>query len=76
MVLLTRHHSLYHRNHLRTDGRWIGHAGWGGQFLLVHPESATVVVFFSVLENTSASDDAHTESIIHMAEEISGLPRL
>ena len=67
---------LYHRNHLRTDGRWIGHGGWGGQFLLVHPESATVVVFFSVLENTSASDDAHTESIIHMAEEISGLPRL
>ena len=67
---------LYHRNHLRTDGRWIGHGGWGGQFLLVHPESATVVVFFSVLENTNASDDAHTESIIHMAEEISGLPRL
>ncbi len=67
---------LYHRNHLRTDGRWIGHGGWGGQFLLVHPESATVVVFFSVLENTSASDDAHTESIIQMAEEISGLPRL
>ena len=67
---------LYHRNHLRTDGRWIGHGGWGGQFLLVHPESATVVVFFSVLENTSASDDAHTESIIHMAEQISGLPRL
>ena len=67
---------LYHRNHQRTDGRWIGHGGWGGLFLLVHPESATVVAFFSVLENASASDDAHTRSIIHMAEEISGLSRL
>tara|TARA_B100000378_G_scaffold35371_1_gene26676 strand:- start:724 stop:897 length:174 start_codon:yes stop_codon:yes gene_type:complete len=55
-----------------TNGRWIGHGGWGGQLLIVDPETATVVVFFSVLENQSASDDNHKHAIVQMAEEVIG----
>ena len=51
-------------------GRWVGHGGLGGQLFLVHPESKTVVVYFSVLENDSASDDNHRRSVIEMADTI------
>ena len=60
-------------NQLITNGRWVGHGGWGGQFFLVHPESKTVVVYFSVLENDSASDDNHRRSVIEMAETITNI---
>ena len=55
-----------------TNGRWIGHGGWGGQLVIVDPETATVVVFLSVLENQSASDDNHKRAIVQMAEEVIG----
>lgn len=61
-------------NQMRTDGRWLGHGGWGGQFMLVAPASETVVVFFSVLENEDASDWGYQLETIAMAEEIAALP--
>ena len=61
---------IHYGNQLITNGRWIGHGGWGGQLLIVDPEAATVVVFLSVLENHSASDDNHKRAIVQMAEEI------
>ena len=61
---------IHYGNQLKTNGRWIGHSGWGGQLLLIDPETSTVVVFFSVLENESASDDAHSRAIVRMAEDI------
>ena len=64
---------IYYCNQLITNGRWVGHGGWGGQFFLVHPESKTVVVYFSVLENDSASDDNHRRSVIEMAETITNI---
>ena len=63
---------LHYGNQLMTNGRWIGHGGWGGQLLIVDPETATVVVFFSVLENQSASDDNHKRATVQMAEEVIG----
>ena len=63
---------IHYGNQLMTNGRWIGHGGWGGQLLIVDPETATVVVFFSVLENQSASDDNHKRGIVRMAEEVIG----
>ncbi len=57
-------------NQMRTDGRWLGHGGWGGQFLLVDPESGTVAVFFSVLENEDAVDWDYQLETIAMAERI------
>lgn len=61
---------IHYGNQLMTNGRWIGHGGWGGQLLIVDPETATVVVFFSVLENQSASDDNHKRAIVQMAEDV------
>ena len=63
--------AIHYCNQLRTNGRWVGHGGWGGQFLYVDPSTETVVVFFSVLENDSASDWAYQVEIIAMADEIS-----
>jgi len=63
---------IHYGNQLETDGRWIGHGGWGGQLLIVDPETATVVVFFSVLENQSASDDKYSRAIVQMAEDVIG----
>ncbi len=61
---------IHYGNQLMTNGRWIGHGGWGGQLLIVDPETATVVVFFSVLENRSASDDNHKRAIVQMVEDV------
>jgi CubicO group peptidase (beta-lactamase class C family) len=61
---------IHYGNQLKTNGQWIGHGGWGGQLLMVNPDNATVVVFFSVLENESASDDAYSKAIIEMAQEL------
>ena len=63
---------IHYGNQLKTNGRWVGHGGWGGQLLMVDPETTTVVVFFSVLENQSASDDNHSRAIVQMAEEVIG----
>ncbi len=63
---------IYYGNQLKTNGRWIGHGGWGGQFLMIDPETTTVVVFFSVLENQSASDDKYSRAIVQMAEDVIG----
>ena len=61
---------IFYGNQMRTDGRWIGHGGWGGQFLLVDPGSETVAVFFSVLENEDAVDWDYQLETIAMAERI------
>ena len=61
---------IHYGNQLKTNGQWIGHGGWGGQLLMVNADNATVVVFFSVLENESASDDAYSKAIIEMAQEL------
>ncbi|TIR08830.1 MAG: serine hydrolase [Mesorhizobium sp.] len=39
-----------------TDGTWLGHGGYGGQYMLANPDTGTVVVYFGVIENTSAPD--------------------
>ncbi len=61
---------LTYGNQMRTNGRWIGHGGWGGQFMLVDPESETVVTFFSVLEDEDAADWEYQLETIAMAEAI------
>ena len=47
-----RDHVRY-ADHVMTNGRWIGHAGYGGQFLMVDTITGTVCAYLSVLENTS-----------------------
>ena len=50
---------LRYSNHLMTDGRFVGHAGYGGQFLLVDTITNTSCSFLSVLENEDGYDDTY-----------------
>jgi CubicO group peptidase (beta-lactamase class C family) len=59
----------YH-NQLVTNGRWVGHGGYGGQYLLIDPDTCTVVVFFSVLEDEGGYDETYYPEVIAMAEAI------
>jgi CubicO group peptidase (beta-lactamase class C family) len=60
--------------HLQTTGRWVGHGGYGGQYLLADPESGVSVAFFSVLEDESGYDQQYIGDSILMCQEIAELP--
>ncbi|MER9282233.1 serine hydrolase [Mesorhizobium sp. M0522] len=53
-----------------TDGTWLGHGGYGGQFMLANPDTGTVVVYFSVLENSSAMDPNFSGPLVKMMAEL------
>ncbi|MER9306428.1 serine hydrolase [Mesorhizobium sp. M0496] len=53
-----------------TDGTWIGHSGYGGQYMLANSDSGTVVVYFSVLENNSAADPEFGAAFMKMAGDL------
>lgn len=55
---------LRYSNHLMTDGRFIGHAGYGGQFLMVDTLHGTACAYLSVLENEAGYDDAYVARIV------------
>lgn len=55
---------LRYSNHLMTDGRFIGHAGYGGQFLMVDMQHGTACAYLSVLENEAGYDDAYMAQMI------------
>jgi CubicO group peptidase (beta-lactamase class C family) len=61
---------MRYSNHLMTNGRWIGHAGYGGQFLMVDMVSGRVAAFLSVLENDSGYDEDYMVRIISSLEGI------
>ena len=54
---------LRYSNHLMTDGRFVGHAGYGGQFLLVDTITNTSCSFLSVLENEDGYDDMYMSEV-------------
>jgi CubicO group peptidase (beta-lactamase class C family) len=53
-----------------TDGAWLGHGGYGGQFMLANPDTDTSVVYFSVLENKDAYDPDFYAPLIQTMGEI------
>lgn len=57
-------------NQMNTDGRWVGHGGYGGQYMLCNLESGVVGVFFSVLESRDCADKDYTCEIIRMLDEV------
>jgi CubicO group peptidase (beta-lactamase class C family) len=61
---------IRYSNQTNTNGRWIGHGGYGGQYMLVDMETGSVGVFLSVLENASGYDAAYYPPIIAMLAEI------
>lgn len=50
--------------HLMTDGRIIGHAGYGGQYLMIDPDRGRVALYLGVLENDSGYDEAFMAGVV------------
>lgn len=53
-------------NQMFTDGIWVGHSGYGGQFMLANLDTGIVAVFLSVLETGSGYDRAYSAEMIRM----------
>lgn len=65
-----RRGAVRYANHVMTNGRWIGHGGYGGQFLMVDMATGRVAVFFSVLENDSGYDTDYMADVVARMERI------
>ncbi|OYU20294.1 MAG: hypothetical protein CFE34_00930 [Rhodobacteraceae bacterium PARR1] len=61
---------LRYSNQTNTNGRWIGHGGYGGQYLLVDMSTGTVGVYLSVLQDANGYDAAFYPPVIRMLAEI------
>ena len=61
---------LCYSNHIMTDGRFIGHAGYGGQFLMIDTHSQTSCAFLSVLQNDAGYDDAYMGIVAEVMRQV------
>jgi len=61
---------LRYANQTNTNGAWIGHGGYGGQYLLVDMQTGTVGVYLSVLQDAHGYDAAFYPPVIRMLAEI------
>lgn len=55
---------LRYAGHLMTDGATIGHAGYGGQYLMADPDRGRVVAYLGVLQNESGYDEAFMARLV------------
>ncbi|MCX7349628.1 MAG: serine hydrolase [Alphaproteobacteria bacterium] len=60
--------TLRYRNHLMSNGTWVGHPGYAGQFLMVNPAKRAAAAFFSVLETEFGERDGYFAEIISALE--------
>ena len=60
-------------HHQPDDGTWLGHGGYGGQFMLANPDTGTAVVYFSVLENKDAYDTEFQGAMVRMMADVAAL---
>ncbi|WP_299356833.1 serine hydrolase domain-containing protein [uncultured Shimia sp.] len=61
---------LRYSNHTMTDGRMVGHAGYGGQFLMVDTQTEVSCAFLSVLENEEGYDDSYMAQVAETLKEL------
>lgn len=61
---------LRYSNQTNTDGRWIGHGGYGGQYMVADPVTETAAMFFSVLDNAAAYEPGYYVPVIRMLSAI------
>lgn len=61
--------SRRYRNHLLTNGTWVGHPGYAGQFLMIDPFNQAAAAFFSVLETEDGAKDGYFDEIIMALEQ-------
>ena len=59
--------------HFVTEGRWLGHGGFGGQYLWVDPASGLVVAHLGVVEAPPGTDLSVPAHVIEAAETIMGM---
>lgn len=64
--------TLRYRNHLMSNGTWVGHPGYAGQFLMVDPAKRAAAAFFSVLETEYGEEDGYFASVIAALEQALG----
>ena len=62
--------AVRYANHVMTNGRWIGHGGYGGQFLMADPVTGRAAAFLSVLENDSGYDTDYAAHVVAALEAI------
>ncbi|MDK1492940.1 serine hydrolase [Sinorhizobium sp. 7-81] len=62
----TPREGMYYSRQTTTDGTWIGHGGFGGQYLLANPDTGTAVVYMAVFENQSGDDGDIYPPLIQM----------
>ena len=60
--------TLRYRNHLMSNGTWVGHPGYAGQFLMVDPAKRAAAAFFSVLETEYGDQDGYFAEVIAALE--------
>ena len=61
---------VYYANQTMKSGDWIGHSGYGGQFLMINLKTKLVAGFFSVIETPSATDESYKSDMISMLDDI------
>ncbi|MCY4364568.1 MAG: serine hydrolase [Gammaproteobacteria bacterium] len=64
---------IFYRNFLETDGRFVGHLGYGGQYLYVEPAQAIVIAAFNAIDDEDGID---YEFIIRLRSICSAIARI
>ncbi len=62
--------NVRYSNQLMTNGRWIGHAGYGGQMLMVDTKTGLSCAYVSVLENNAGYCEDYMAQTISLLEGI------
>jgi CubicO group peptidase (beta-lactamase class C family) len=63
----------YYRNFLETDGTWLGHNGYGGQWLMVYPEQEIVIACLSGIADDGGLDWRFIQRLAAMGEQVADL---
>lgn len=62
--------NLRYSNQTNTNGTWVGHGGYGGQYIVANPDTGRVACFLSVLQDAHGFDPNYYPPIIAMLEAI------
>ncbi len=62
-----------YRNFTFTDGHWIGHLGYGGQWLMAFPDTGLVIACLAALAGDDAIDMNFIKHLPDMGQDISNL---
>jgi CubicO group peptidase (beta-lactamase class C family) len=66
---------LRYHNQCNTSGRWLGHGGYGGQYMLCDLTSGVVAAYYSVMEDRSGYVQPFFPPLIRMLESVAALEK-